>query len=67
MLGPDSSFAPVILAVVLPLSGGDPTRAVAVASMMAIVSGLVCVVLGLIRLGFVTELLSKPIRYSVRW
>ncbi len=64
VLGPDSSLAPVILAVVLPLSGGDPERAVAVASMMAIVSGAVCVLVGMMRLGFVTELLSKPIRYG---
>src|SRR6478672_11918922 len=39
VLGPDSSLAAVILGVVLPLSGGDPQRAVALASMMAIVSG----------------------------
>jgi high affinity sulfate transporter 1 len=32
--------------------------------MMAIVSGVVCVAAGLARLGFVTELLSKPIRYG---
>ena len=64
VLGPDSSLAAVILAVVLPLSGGDPMRAVAVASMMAVVSGLVCILIGVMRLGFVTELLSKPIRYG---
>ena len=64
VLGPDSSLAPVILAVVLPLSGGDPMRAVAVASGLAIVSGLVCILVGVMRLGFVTELLSKPIRYG---
>jgi high affinity sulfate transporter 1 len=64
VLGPDSSLAPVILAVVLPLSGGDPMRAVAVASALAIVSGLVCILVGVMRLGFVTELLSKPIRYG---
>src|SRR6187397_1534323 len=64
VLGPDSSLAPVILAVVLPLSAGDPARAVALASMMAIVSGLVCLAAGLLKLGFVTELLSKPIRYG---
>ena len=63
-LGPDSSLAAVILAVVFPLSGGDPVRAVALASMMAIVSGIVCIVAGLARLGFITELLSKPIRYG---
>jgi len=64
VLGPDSSLAAVILAVVLPLSHGDPARAVAVASLMAIVSGLFCILIGLLRLGFVTELLSKPIRYG---
>src|SRR6187431_1352460 len=64
MLVPDSSLAAVIIAVVLPLSAGDPMRAVAVASMMAVVSGLVCILIGVMRLGFVTELLSKPIRYG---
>ena len=64
VLGPDSSLAAVILAVVLPLSGGDPTRAIALAAMMAIVSGTVCILAGVARLGFVTELLSKPIRYG---
>jgi len=64
VLGPDSSLAAVILAVVLPLSGGDPMRAVALAGMMAIVSGVVCIAAGVLRLGFITELLSKPIRYG---
>src|SRR6188474_2356559 len=64
VLGPDSALAAVILAVVLPLSAGDPARAVIVASLMALVSGLVCILIGVMRLGFVTELLSKPIRYG---
>ena len=64
VLGPDSSLAAVILAVILPLSGGDPQRAVALASAMAIVSGAVCILAGIARLGFITELLSKPIRYG---
>ena len=64
VLGPDSALAAVILAVVLPLSAGDPQRAVPVAGMMAIVSGVVCIAAGLARLGFITELLSKPIRYG---
>lgn len=64
VLGPDSSLAAVILAVVLPLSGGDPHRAIALAGMMAIVSGVVCILAGIARLGFITELLSKPIRYG---
>ena len=64
VLGPDSSLAAVILAVVLARSGGDPARAVALAGMMAIVSGLICILAGVLKLGFVTELLSKPIRYG---
>jgi high affinity sulfate transporter 1 len=64
VLGPDSSLAPLILVVVLSLAGDDPDRAIAVAGMMALVSGTVLVLAGIFRLGFVTELLSKPIRYG---
>jgi high affinity sulfate transporter 1 len=64
VLGPDSALAAVILTVVLPLSAGEPQRAVAVASTMAVVSGIVCVAMGVVRLGFITDLLSKPIRYG---
>ena len=64
VLGPDSALVAVILGVVAPLSGGDPLRAVTLAGMMAIVSGTVCILAGIARLGFVTELLSKPIRYG---
>jgi len=52
VLGPDSALAPVILAVVLPLSAGDPMRAVVLASLMAVVSGLVCILIRVMRLGF---------------
>ncbi|MFZ2295083.1 MAG: sulfate permease [Polaromonas sp.] len=64
VLGPDSSLAALILGVVLPLSAGDPQRAVALAGMMAVVCGIFCILAGAARLGFVTELLSKPIRYG---
>ena len=64
VLGPDSSLAAIILAVVLPYTTADPAKAVAMAGMMAIVSGIVCILAGLFRLGFITELLSKPIRYG---
>src|SRR5246500_6072931 len=54
VLGPDSALASVILTVVVPLSAGDPSRAIALAGMMAVVSGMVCILAGLTRLGFVT-------------
>jgi high affinity sulfate transporter 1 len=64
VLAPDSALVALILAVVVPLAAGDPQRAISLAAMMAVVSGLVCILIGIARLGFVTELLSKPIRYG---
>lgn len=64
VMGPDSSLAALILAVVLPLAAGDPARAVALAGAMALAVGLICIAAGLAKLGFITELLSKPIRYG---
>jgi len=64
VLGPDSALAAPVLAVVVQAAGSDPMRAVTIASLMAIVSGLTLILLGLLKLGFVTELLSKPIRYG---
>lgn len=64
VLGPDSALAAVILTVIAPLSNGDPQRAIALAGVMALISGVVCIGAGLARLGFITELLSKPIRYG---
>src|ERR1700742_2196048 len=52
VLGPDSALAGVILGVVTPLAAGNPLRAVALAGMMAIVSGGVCILSGIARLGF---------------
>lgn len=64
VLGPDSALAAVIFAVVVPLSGGDPAKAVALAGAMAIAAGITSLLAGFIKLGFVTDLLSKPIRYG---
>ncbi len=62
VLGPDSSLAPVIAAVILPLAAGDTATAIALASALSLLAGLVCVAAGYLRLGAITELLSKPIR-----
>lgn len=62
ILGPDSSLAPVIAAVILPLAAGDAGTAVVLASTMSLLAGLVCIAAGYLRVGVVTELLSKPIR-----
>jgi high affinity sulfate transporter 1 len=62
VLGPDSALAPIIAAVVLPLALGDPARAVALAGLLGILMGLILVLGGVLRLGFVTDMLSKPLR-----
>ncbi len=62
VLGPDSSLAPIIASSILPLAAGDPDRAVALAGLLAIMMGVILLVAGFVRLGFVTDLLSKPIR-----
>ena len=62
ILGPDSSLAPIIAAAVLPLAAGDPARATALAGLLALLSGALLLTGGLLRLGFVMDLLSKPIR-----
>jgi high affinity sulfate transporter 1 len=62
VLGPDSSLAAVIAAVILPLGGRDPETAVALAGALAVLTGLIILVAGMARLGFVTELLSRPVQ-----
>ncbi|MDI9899974.1 SulP family inorganic anion transporter [Rhodococcus sp. IEGM 1409] len=63
VLGPDSSLAPLIAAAIIPLAVvGDSENALALAGVLAILVGLILVIGGFLRLGFVTELLSKPIR-----
>jgi high affinity sulfate transporter 1 len=62
IVGPDSSLAPMIAAALLPLAGRDPAHAVALAGVLAILIGIFLIAGRIFRLGFVTGLLSKPIR-----
>jgi high affinity sulfate transporter 1 len=62
VLGPDSSLGPMIAATIIPLVGadGDPAKAIALASMLAILVAVFMVVAGVAKLGFVADLFSKP-------
>src|SRR5205807_7614621 len=62
VLGPDSSLGPMIAATILPLiaANGDAKRAVALASMLAIMVGAIMIVAAVARLGFIADLISKP-------
>ena len=62
VLGPDSSLGPMIAATILPLLGaeGDPERAIALASVLALLVGGITTLVGIAKLGFVADLISKP-------
>ena len=62
VLGPDSSLAAIIAATIVPLAAGDPDKLVALAGALALLTGSLCILAGLARFGFITDLLSKPVR-----
>jgi len=63
VLGPDSSISPLILAATVPLlANGDAGSAIVLAGMLAILVGLTEIGLGLGKLGFVADLLSKEVQ-----
>ncbi|WP_080424867.1 SulP family inorganic anion transporter [Burkholderia ubonensis] len=64
VLGPDSALAALIAGTIAPLVGRDPYRAMALAAALALAVGAICVLIGILRLGFVTDLLSRPIQYG---
>ena len=63
VLGPDSSLGPLIFAAILPLAVTDnPTELVAFAGLLALLVGAIEVGLGIGKLGFVADLLSKEVQ-----
>ncbi len=63
VLGPDSSVSPLIFAAIVPLlGGGGPEVAIALAGMLALFVGAIEIGLGIARLGFVADLLSKEVQ-----
>ncbi|KWK70206.1 SulP family inorganic anion transporter [Burkholderia ubonensis] len=64
VLGPDSALAALIAGAIAPLAGHDPSRAIALAAALALSAGTICVLIGVLGLGFVTDLLSRPIQYG---
>ncbi|AXK67414.1 SulP family inorganic anion transporter [Burkholderia sp. IDO3] len=64
VLGPDSALAALIAGAVVPLAGHDPQHAIALSGALALSAGAICILLGALGLGFVTDLLSRPIQYG---
>jgi high affinity sulfate transporter 1 len=63
VLGPDSSLGPLILLAIFPLAiTHDPAELVALAGMLALLVAAIEIGLGLGKLGFVADLLSKEVQ-----
>ena len=60
-VGPEATIAIMTATVIAPLAEGDPTRYLALGAGLALVSGILLVLAGLARLGFVTRYLSRPL------
>jgi high affinity sulfate transporter 1 len=62
VLGPDSALAPIVAAAIVPLAGADPDERVALAGLLALMVGAVMLAGRFARLGFLTDLLSRPVQ-----
>ena len=62
VLGPDSSLGPMIAAAILPLAAGSVDQRSVAGRHAGAAGWAICVVAAVARLGFVADLISKPVR-----
>jgi sulfate permease, SulP family len=60
-VGPESTTALMTATALAPLAAGDPGRYAVLAAAAALLVGAMCFVAGLVRLGFLADLLSRPV------
>ena len=60
-VGPESSTALLTATALAPLAGGDPVRYAALAASLALIVGVFAFAAAILRLGFIGDLLGKPI------
>jgi SulP family sulfate permease len=60
-VGPESTTALMTATALAPLAAGDPGRYAALAAAVALLVGAICFVAGLVRIGFLADLLSRPV------
>jgi len=60
-VGPESTTAVMTAAAIMPLVAGDSSNYASLCSLLALLVGSVCCVAAFARLGFLADLLSKPI------
>ncbi len=61
IVGPDTAMAALVAVVVVPLAPGDPVRLAVLAAGLGVMVGGLCLLGGVLRLGFVANFLSKPV------
>lgn len=61
IMGPEATAAIMTATAVAPLAGGDAARYAALAALLALLVGVVALLARVARLGFITDLLSKPV------
>ena len=59
--GPESTTALMTAAVLAPMVTGDATRYAALATLLALLVGIYAIASGLLRFGFIGDLLSRPV------
>jgi high affinity sulfate transporter 1 len=62
VLAPDSAIAPMVAAAIIPLAGGDMSERVAIAGFLAVLVGAICIAGSALGAGFLTDLISRPVR-----
>ncbi|RDH77283.1 solute carrier 26 family protein [Mycolicibacterium moriokaense] len=60
-VGPESTTALMTATALAPLALGDPARYAALAAAVAVLVGVICLIAGLLRIGFLADLLSRPV------
>ena len=60
-VGPESTTALMVVAVLAPFASGDASRYAALAAVLGVLVGAMCLLAGIARLGFLANLLSRPV------
>src|SRR3984893_8199207 len=61
IVGPDTAMAAIVAVAVAPLALGEAGRLALLAAGLGIMTGVLCLLAGFLRLGFVANFLSKPV------
>ena len=61
IVGPDATMATVVAVTLAPLATGDLARLVTLVALLAMAMGVLCILGGLLRLGFMADFLAKPV------